>query len=517
MQLIAAISQSNLIYQDDAGQLYGWVDGMPPRPAPWSLGVDRLLEVGRVKHGMRPIVNSDGAERPEYTGTEFPTLVAGKADGQMVWFLPDGEGNGGGLGTALDPTDNADLWPDDDGYTDEYLGRAEILTALLDDEQIDQLVGNAETLNAFCATGEGGGVDPTCGPHKGAHAKQPVGHAHPSAQGIAREKRTPPPPGAFYAPDVEKKGPHGVTLAARVGVPADSVPPPPKVGRVPNLTPRERRVEATFIDHYEKDPVGVARNFRRLTIAAAKQKGDVPTFGTDDAKVLARGAWSGADLHPADRSQNRATLNTALHQTANAIAKRAFLQHLDTLSKGDEVLVTAGGCGAGKGFALKKVPEAGDMKKRSKVVWDSAGDQNATENPWIQREAEKRGLKVNYLFVHADPTTQWAHPERGVVKRAGDPADGRMVDAKVFADSYALGAKNHAAFAKSQEGNPNASFLYLDNTKGPRLVPEMPQEALAYDRHHLERFALDALETADAPAHVKRGAKQGQRIWGLGH
>src|SRR5262249_17451605 len=139
------------------------------------------------------------------------------------------------------------------------------------------------------------------------------------------------------------------------------------------------------------------------------------------------------------RAKNRATLNLALHQTANAIAKRAFVQHLNTLKEGDEILVTVGGCGAGKGYALGNVPEALAMKDRSKAVWDSAGDQNATENPWIQSEAEARGLKVNYIYVHADPYSQWAHPERGVVKRAADPKDGRMVDAYVFADSYAIG------------------------------------------------------------------------------
>ena len=171
-------------------------------------------------------------------------------------------------------------------------------------------------------------------------------------------------------------------------------------------------------------------------------------------------------------------------------------------------------CGSGKGYALKNVPEAIEMKKRSKVIFDSAGDQNATENVWVQKEAEKRGLKVNYVFVHADPKTQWAHPERGVVKRAGDPNDGRMVDAKVFADSYAIGAKNHQAFYDKHKNNENANFVFLSNMGKPTKIDGIPKEALGYNSKELEKFAVDTVNKAEGiPRHVKRGALVGQRIW----
>jgi hypothetical protein len=328
--------------------------------------------------------------------------------------------------------------------------------------------------------------------------------------GVAGEKSTAPPPGSHYKPDVEKDhNGDGVTDAARIGVNAMSVPPPPPVGKLPNLTSHERQVETEFRDAYHADPDGMARDFRKV-IESTRKEGEAPTFGTDDAKVLHE-AWVHDDI--TKRAENRATLNNALHQVANAVAKRAFLQELDTLKKGDEVMVTVGGCGAGKGYALKNVPEALAMKNRSKVVWDSAGDQNATENPWIQKEAESRGLKVNYVFVHADPYSQWAHPERGVVKRAGDPSDGRMVDAKVFADSYALGAKNHQAFHDKHKDNPNANFVFLANTGKPSLIPGVPKEALGLDRRELARFAIKTVHESSAPAHVKRGGTVGERIW----
>lgn len=343
------------------------------------------------------------------------------------------------------------------------------------------------------------------GPGSGYHGHSGVpgkrgGSAPRSA--ISAEATTPPPPGNFFNPDVEKGE------AARVGVPAEEIPPPPPVPKLPNLTKFERKVEQDFMDAYHKDPDGMASRFREIVL----QSGSPPTFGTDDAKVLTN-KWGGDDLN--QRAANRAMLNTPLHQTANAIAKRAFVQHLDTLKPGDEVMVTVGGCGAGKGYALKNVPDALDMKNRSKAVWDSAGDQNATENKWIQKELEKRGLKGNYVFVHADPKTQWADPNRGVVQRAKDPKDGRMVDAKVFADSYALGAKNHQKFFEANKDNPNASFVFLDNTSSPKKLPGIPQEALSINRKELTDFAINTVRRdRSVPPHIKKGALMGTRIWG---
>lgn len=368
--------------------------------------------------------------------------------------------------------------------------------------RVRELRGGGELSgNAFCPTGPGGGQDNTCPPGKGGGGSK--------ASGIEKEPKTAPPPGKDYNPNVEEKGEHGVTKAARVGVDAMTLPPPPSVGKLPNLTPIEREVETNFREAFENDPDGVADKFRDLVTASTKP-GEPKTFGTDDAKALTD-VWSHEDQD--QRAENRASLNAPLHQTANAIAKRAFVRELNDLKPGDEILVTVGGCGAGKGYALKNVPEALAMKQSSKIIWDSAGDQNATENPWIQKEAEARGLKVNYVYVHADPYKAWADPERGAIQRAKDPKDGRMVDAKVFADSYALGIKNHAAFYEKFKDSENAKFTFLDNRTKPSLMDMIPDEGLNIDRHALSKFAVDAVHKSDAPGRVKRGALIGQRIW----
>jgi HK97 family phage portal protein len=347
----------------------------------------------------------------------------------------------------------------------------------------------------FCPTGEGGGIDNSCGDDEGGGDSP----AAPKGDGDC-----PKPCGEV---DVHAdKNDDGVTDTARVGVPAFDVPPPPGIPRMPNLDEKSRAAEEAFVKHFENDPEGVSSQFRDLVM----KQGDPPTFGTDDAKCLTD-VWSESD--PEKRAENRATLNTALHQCANAVAKRAFVQHLDTLEKGDSIMVTVGGCGAGKGFALKNNPDALELKGQAKAIWDSAGDQNATENPWIQAEAEKRGLSVTYVFVHADPKVQWADPNRGVVKRASDPKDGRMVDAKVFADSYAIGAKNHHAFHQANKDNSNARFVFLDNTGKPKSIPGVPKEALDLNPSELASFAEKEVEKAQAPERVKKGALAGRRIW----
>ena len=370
------------------------------------------------------------------------------------------------------------------------------------------------TENVFCPTGEGGGRDPTCSPGKGGTGGAGAA-ANASGRAISMETHTPPPPGKAYKPNVEgDANGDGVTDHARVGVPANDTPPPPPIPRLPNLTPDERAVERDFAEAFESDPDGMAAQFLDVVRTTAARKGDVPTFGTDDAKVLSS-KWDHPDLSPEERAHNRAVYNLALHQTANAVAKRSFVQHLDSLQPGDEIMVTVGGVGAGKGYALNNVPEALAAKGRAKAVWDSAGDQNATENPWILKEAADRGLRVNYVYVHANPEIQWAHPERGVVKRAQDPKDGRMVDAHVFADSYAIGAKNHSSFYEKNRNNPNATFTFIENGSPPRKLESMPGDALGMNRSKLREFALKTVhEQEGIPPRVQRGATAGVRVWG---
>lgn len=342
-------------------------------------------------------------------------------------------------------------------------------------------------------------------PKKKTGEAKPVTNDVPGTD-IDEEQITPPPPGKAFQVDVEKAGPDGVALTARVGIPGRDVAPPPPIPKLPNLTKHERAVEQKFMDAFMSDPDGMAHKYRDLISKTSKPY----TFETDQAKCLSDD-WNDTDLDT--QMKKRQLHNNALHQTANAIVKRAFLQHLNTLKPGDNVLVTVGGCGSGKGYTLKNTELGKNLTAEAKAVWDSAGDQNATENPWILEECEKRGLKVTYAYVAGDPKVSWADPNRGVVKRAHDNSDGRMVDAAVFADSYVMGAKNHHAFHQKNKNNPNAKFLFF-SAKDQSTLDGVPEDSLKMDRKSLYHWAMGSIQSrTDVSPTVMRGATAGARIW----
>lgn len=134
-----------------------------------------------------------------------------------------------------------------------------------------------------------------------------------------------------------------------------------------------------------------------------------------------------------------------------------------------------------------------DIKSKVGAVWDAAGEQNSTENPWILNEARKRGLNTVFAFVDADPQVTWENPKRGVVERAG--REGRMVDARLFAESYTVGAKNFDAFHQAHRGEADASFVVLTSRGGTkdqpvRSVDRVPDETL---KLKTVRFRLQVL------------------------
>ena len=290
----------------------------------------------------------------------------------------------------------------------------------------------------------------------------------------------------------------GIDEGARVGIPGKAVQPPPPIKRVKGLTGKQQVAEAEFITAYEtnrQEMVDLAT--ARFVDQGQKKGAGGPIFETDDVKNLAPAHWAAG--------ANRADNNVALHQVANAICKKSFKDYIATLPKGSNILVTCGGCGAGKGFVLKNNPIAKPLMGKAQAVWDSAGDQNATENPWIQEEAEKHGHNVTYMYVHNDPLESWAG-QFGVVQRSLNPEDGRMVTARVFADSYALGAKNHAAFVEKNKGNPNAKFLFFRNGKNPEMIAGIPPEA-EHDADQLYEYALGVIDQRhDLPPYIRSAA-----------
>jgi hypothetical protein len=332
---------------------------------------------------------------------------------------------------------------------------------------------------------------------------------------IVHEPTTPPPEGrAAYSPDVHKdENDDGIADRSRVGLGGRETCPPGEIPRLPNLTPEEREVESRFADAYERDPQAMVDAYRKVA------ESEHHVYNTDDAKLLSPDYNPPKELGLDKSAVNdmRSRNNVLVHQTANAVAKTAFLQRLDELPEGSQVLVTAGGCAAGKGFAIGHVEQAAALAPHVGATWDAAGEQNSTENPWILDECRARGLKPIFTFVDADPEARWSsdHPH-GVLERAA--GKGRMVDARLFADSYGEGAKNFAAFHAAHADDPDVGFILIDartDSAVPRLLTDFPEAALHVDSDELyanvSRVVDEKLDVAPA---IRRGATIGRRIWG---
>ncbi len=354
----------------------------------------------------------------------------------------------------------------------------------------------------------------------------------PGRQGYSesRPEVSEKPTAEEYNPDPHKPNPKtGIPDHARVGVPAMSVPPPPGIGRLPNLNEKQREVEARFAEAYVSDPDKMARKY--LKALRKRKVGEYPNvFATDDVKAL-NGDWNPSNIGMGEKLDKKtkkamAKYNAAIHQTANAVAKRAFLIYLDEVvadlpEEQRSVLVTNGGCAAGKGSSVRRAgdPEEAHhgllpVAEQVGAIWDAAGEQNATENAWVYEECRKRGIKPIFAYVWADPETTWDHPDRGVIRRA--IKKGRMVDARLFADSYALGAKNMKAFVDT---NPEgAEFIFLDNRDktDPQLLDSFPEETLAWDAEDIYHDAVQGLlrRKDDLDPALVEGGLIGSKIWG---
>lgn len=353
------------------------------------------------------------------------------------------------------------------------------------------------------------------------------GDGKPDKDGSQTDEPTTPPPPGGYSPDPQQVDPKtGYADTSRVGVPGWASPPPPrKIPRLPNLSADERRAENAFASAYERDPDGVANKFMRGVMAGAIPSDGPNVFATDDAKYLS-GDWNPSNVSEQEQFDARALYNTATHQTANAIAKRAFTQYLDeVVSKLPEdrkfVVATAGGVASGKGYAIQNVGEVNSLSQQAGAVWDAAGEQNSSELPWVHAECKKRGIKMVAAYIHSTPDITYPR----AVFRANQK--GRMVDARVFADSYKIGADNFERFQQQTAGDDSVQTIVIDSkSASPRITDRIPHNEKP-DPDETYRWAVDWIQSRDevenpfkpgqmmplSPA-IKRAATAGTRIWG---
>ena len=277
-----------------------------------------------------------------------------------------------------------------------------------------------------------------------------------------------------------------------------------KIPRMSNLTAEQARLENKICECYE-NPEKLEESMDKYVKMAedlVKSGGkDRLTFETDAVKQVLPGWGDDSTLakldldrkNPDKSDKERATaqreydkimetrqaLNSVYHQTANAICKAAFEREAAKYAdkgEGMNIVVTSGGCGAGKGFGqgmLAKgdanvfngessvVKDFSERYKNTAMVWDSAGDQCSSELYWLKSVAKNNNLKMVVLQTNNNNPDMYSAMAAQQIGRA--KKEGRMVASKVSADSYVVGNKNVSNFYKNNKNDSNISFYTVGN------------------------------------------------------
>lgn len=343
----------------------------------------------------------------------------------------------------------------------------------------------------------------------------------------------------------------GMTKAAIVGVAGSEIPE--KVPRLEGLDENQQAIESQFAELWED------RNKRERAISILREKfrnsdGSM-TIETDAVKEL-DSRWGSKErikelqekrknktISDAEYKELRQYLefqqqnNTVLHQTANALAKETLRREIESRkANGEEVnlMVTSGGCAVGKGFGLepngrKAIRDNTSDKSlvsdyerrttpnRNMIIWDSAGDQNATELPWV---ASQNVDHVTFVHTVGNGAKNASNTKSGLVQRAVDK--GRMVDANVFSQSYWIGNYNFQVFYDNNSSNPKFSFFKVENPgkgNGPTKLID-PNSTSSFDKSYLSANQaiqlieknLDSNPTTSSDATMKADINSGAQF-----
>ena len=342
----------------------------------------------------------------------------------------------------------------------------------------------------------------------------------------------------------------GMTKAAIVGVAGNEIPE--KVPRLDGLDENQRAIEGQFAELWED------RNKRERAIDILREKfrnsdGSM-TIETDAVKELDSRWGNKKRIKELKAKQKDGTIsaseadelkgylsfqqknNTILHQTANVLAKETLRREIESRKANGEkvnLMVTSGGCAVGKGFGLEEMGRNAIRQNtkdkslvdrynrettpnRNMIIWDSAGDQNATELPWV---ASQNVDHVTFVHTVGNGAKNASNAKSGLVQRAVDK--GRMVDANVFSQSYWIGNYNFQVFYDNNNSNPKFSFFKVENPgkgNGPTKLVD-PSSTSSFDKSYLSanqaiqliKKNLDSNPTtstrADMKANINSGAQ----------
>lgn len=181
------------------------------------------------------------------------------------------------------------------------------------------------------------------------------------------------------------------------------------------------------------------------------------------------------------------------HEAASAFAKEHYANLLkDPATKDKDVMIMAGGSGAGKSSSLREVlgKEEGNLDNYAAVVDTNLGDMKGAESRIGAARASGRNVAINY--VYRDPEDAYMN---GVVPRAA--RTGRIVTPVIHADTHAGSFDTIFKLAEKYKDDPHVAINAVDNSRGIGKQAVVPLDFLKDKGYTKEQIELKIHQKLD--------------------
>lgn len=241
---------------------------------------------------------------------------------------------------------------------------------------------------------------------------------------------------------------HNLTVqrdVSEAGGPVDGSPIP----RAEHLPAIERAMERRLAERVDKTFDQVAEEYAQLPDSAGGK-----VLNTDIARELS------AD-YLADR-----TKSAAVHEPASYFIKQLYERKLAVMPKGEDVLFTSGGTGAGKTTAINQVESARILSEDAGLIYDT----NMNSLPSSVKKIEQAldaGMNVRIIHVQRDALEALVN---GALPRAMRQAEkfgsGRTVPLVEHARTHRGAAEVIQQLAERYKDDDRVDIRVIDNTRG---------------------------------------------------
>lgn len=247
-----------------------------------------------------------------------------------------------------------------------------------------------------------------------------------------------------------------------------------KIPKAENLSSVERDIETRFSDKIKSD-VDAAVDWYNTNHGNVINVDDIREYSDDYSKSF----------------NSRGILSEAVHEPASWLGKEIFKRKLaDPINKND-VIIMAGGTGAGKTKSIANLPSIQQkLINDASIVYDSNLDNIKTATTRIGQVIDS-GRNATVVYIYRDPVEAFVN---GMLPRANK--EGRTVPLINHASTHLGSQKTVKELTTLYKNNPKVNFIIINNSKGKgqaeiSTIDELPK--VKYTSEELEKKLYDEL------------------------